>query len=275
MTISLIQAIPVGNALRLFLSPPGGAKKWRVLRRPADTFTGYDDPGAYVAYEGVEKTITDCYGLYNGVEVFYRAYYWNGTVWTASNTNRATPLPHYSDASVDVLEIVRDRLDLGLQTYIDAGLLRHARNHIPVMTASPSVEDANWPIVTVHLSSDSPADRAIGEMLVADMFSGDEYLWHSYEGWLSRWQLSIIGWCLNSDERILLRKAIKTVLMGNFSVFDSFGIVLPDLQFSDQEDFATYAAPVYQSICTFSCVAPSQVDGTDTAIRDVSINMSL
>lgn len=275
MTISLIQSVPVGNALRLFLSPPAAAKSWRVLRRPSDAFSGHDDPGAYVAYEGKEKAVTDAFGLYNGVEFFYRVYYWTGAEWLASSTAKAVPRPHYSDQSIDVLSIVRDRLDLGLQTYVDAGQLQHPRGHIPVMTAAPSVEEANWPIVTIHLSSDSSSNRAIGEMLQDDMFSANEYEWHSYEGVLSQWQLSIIAWCLNSDERILLRKALKTLLIANFSIFDSFGIVLPALQFSDQEDFVNYGAPVYQAICTFSCVAPSQVDGTDSAIREVSVNLNV
>lgn len=269
MTISLIQSIPVGNALRLFLSPPLVAKHWRVLRRTADSFTGPDDAGAYVVYEGKEKAITDAFGLYNGIAVFYRVYYWTGTAWLDSASRSAVPNPHYADASVDVLGIVRDRLDLGLQTYVDAGQLQHSRGHIPVMTASPSVEDANWPMVTVHLSADSSSVRALGEMPASDMFAEGDYLWHSYEGWLSRWQLSIIGWSLNSDERILLRKAIKTILIANLSIFDSFGMVLPDMQFSDDEDFTSYQAPVYRTICTFSCVAPSQVDGADPAIREV------
>lgn len=272
MAIQLIQKVSCGNALRLTLAPPPGAVSWRILRRSADDFSGCDDPGAYVAYQGNEKSIVDMYGLFNGEQVFYRAYYRVGSDWVSSASVIATPEATFSDLSVDALVVVRDRLELGLKVYVDRGLITHARNFIPVMTASPQVEDVNFPMVTVHLGNDSPDIRSIGEVISSDVFSGDDGMWHSFEGGYSRTDLTIVGWCLNGDERIVLRNALKAVLNANLPVFDAAGLLQVTWNFSDVEDFERYAAPVYQAICNFSCYAPSAVDSVDFAIRDVLLN---
>lgn len=272
MAIQLIQKVSCGNALRLTLAPPPGAVSWRILRRATDDFTGHDDAGAYVAYEGSEKSIIDMYGLYNGTPVVYRAYYRVANAWVPSASVDATPEATFSDLSVDPLVIARDRLEMGLKVYVDRGTLTHERNFIPVMTASPQVEDVNFPMVTIHLAADTPDIRSVGEVIASDVFSGDDGMWHSFEGGYSRTDLTIVGWCLNGDERIVLRNALKAVLMANLPVFDAAGLLQVSWNFSDQEDFTTYAAPVYQAICNFTCYAPSAVDSVDFAIRDVLLN---
>ena len=83
------------------------------------------------------------------------------------------------------------------------------------------------------------------------------------EGWLSAYSLDIAGWVSgNPDERIALRKAIKKVIIGNLPVFDQHAMVMCQLTMADVEDFETFSAPMYQSIGTFSCVAPSIVAQT-------------
>ena len=64
--ISLVQILPVGNALRIFITPPVGAEAVRLLRRTADTFTGYNDVGAFLVSESLDQAVIDTTGLVNG-----------------------------------------------------------------------------------------------------------------------------------------------------------------------------------------------------------------
>lgn len=267
--LSIVYPVACGNALRIISQPPAGTARLRLLRKDADTFSGPDDAWAILVYEGIERSILDAAGLVNDVEVFYRAYYLIGSVWVASATKSGIPSATFTDRSVDVLSLVRDRLDLGLSVYVARGELIHDNGHIQVMTASPLVEEAPLPIVTVHLASDASSERFIGEHVANDEYDEVAEVWRSVEGWFSRAQLTVIAWCTNADERIVLRKALKSVLMSNLPVFDAAGLMQIDLQFSDQEDFTSYAAPIYQAICNFTCYAPSGVDATDVPVRDV------
>ncbi len=271
--ISLIQKVPSGNALRVLLMPPASATRIRLLRKDADTFSGHDDPAAVVVSDGLDKSVTDLSGLINGERVFYRAYYLIGGAWTPTATASAVPEATFVDVSVDPMVLVRDRLELGLKVYLDRGVLSHERGFIPVLTASPMIEDVSLPLATVHLAAEAPDIRSVGEVIQEDVFTGTDGLWHSFEGGYSRTDLTIVGWSLNADERITMRNALKAVLMANLPVFDAAGLLLVSWNFTDQEDFQTYAAPVYQAICNFTCYAPSAVESVDPAIRDVVSNL--
>lgn len=259
--IALIQTLPIGNALRVHLRPPDGASRWRLLRKPADAFAGHDDPAAHLVLDSDQETVAlDRGGLVNGQTYFYRSFALVGGDWVASPSVGAIPQQELEDRSVDVLSLVRERLEMGLQADIDAGRLRHRFGRVPVLTAPPVFEDTAWPVVVVHLQSDAPSVHGLGMVLdpgLADE-NGD---WTDMEGYLSAVNLTIAGWSLNPDERIALRKALKRVLIGNMPVFDDAGMVNIDTQFSDTEDFQSYSAPVYQAVCQFSCLAPSAVNG--------------
>lgn len=270
--IGLVQKIPSGNGLRVLLQPPAAATRLRLLRKESDVFSGWDDDSALVISDGLDRSITDVSGLINGVPVFYRAYYLIGGTWTATASYEAVPEATFLDRSVDPMVLVRDRLELGMKVYVDRGQITHERGFIPVLTASPQIEDVPLPLVTVHLASDAPDLRSLGELNANDVFSGEDGMWHSVEGGYSRTDLTIVGWSLNSDERIVMRNALKAVLMANLTVFDAAGLLLVSWNFSDLEDFQTYGAPVYQAMCRFTCYAPSAVESVDPAIRDVVIH---
>lgn len=269
--ITTVYAPSVGNALRIYIRPTAGAVLWRLLRKTTDDFTGADDSAAFLVEEGTSKSILDTVNLFNGTRYFYRAYYLIGSDWIGSASASGVPVATFSDLSVDPLLMVRERLDLGLQVYVDRGALSHVSGRIPVMTASPLMEETPLPVVTVHLASDASSDRFIGDFVTPDTYSISDGNWTSYEGWLSSVQLTIGVWVLNADERADLRKAIKAILMANMPVFAEGGLSQVDMQFSDVEDFTSYSAPVYEAICTFTCKAPSLVDGTDPAISEVFV----
>lgn len=270
--IAMLQPLSVGNAIRVILDPPDGSLRWRILRKVSDTFTGESDPGALLVFEGAEKAALDTASLQNGTPYFYRAFYWNGTAWTSSASASATPNATYEDASTDVLEVVRDRLDKGLQIEVQRQTLVPQSGSISVLTAPPVFQDTRWPVVTVHLLHEGPHERGLGELLVPDTFDQADELWNESEGWLARVQLAVIGWSMNPDERIALRKALRGLIVANLPVFDSHGMV--EIEFSQQDVDAVsgeYPAPVYQSAGTFTCMAPVIVGDQVDEITDVQV----
>lgn len=278
MSITAITLIAAGAALRIFLTPPADAIAWRLLRLTSDTFAGPSDPLAVVVHAGDSKSVLDDAGLVDGSTYWYRAYYWSGTAWTASASVSATPAATYTDESEDALTVLRDRLEAGLLVEVQRGNLVHVDGAIPVLTAPPIYDDTRFPVVTVHLQNESPAERYIGENLL-----GDETDWFTgapteSQGWLAETTLTVMGWALNPDARKELRKAIRRIIVANLPVFDEHGLLNVSFTQQDTEDFSAYSAPVYQVMTTFTCKTPIIVSapGADhitdiTATADVII----
>ena len=271
--ISLLQPLAAGNAVRVFIVPPAGAEVVRVLRRTADTFTGADDSGAYrVASDSLDDVLLDITGLVNGQTYFYRAYAFVGGVWVQSGASDSVQVAAtYRDDSVDVIGLVRDRLAAGLTVEVQRGALVHELGKIPVLLAAPTFEGTKWPVVTVHLASDTPDTRFVGEQVQADWYDAASDEWLETEGWLSRVRLTIIGWTINADGRSDLRKSIRRVLQTNLPVFDDQGMYQIGFDFSDTEDFTSYNAPVFQTICQFNCLARNAVSAAFDPIRHVVV----
>lgn len=258
--ISNILPAAVGNAIKIFLAPPASAVSWILLRNLSGAFAGQNDPSAALIFSGNGETyFLDAFGLVNGTRYYYGVFYFDGGAWTPGNVASATPNVSYTDQSVDVLSVVRDRLDVGLQNEITLGTLTPACGVIAVLNAPPVFEETNWPVVTVHVTTDASGDRAIGEVLFPDAFDPVTGLWSESQGWLARVQLTIVAWSKNPDERIALRRALRKIVIGNLEVFDSVGMLNIDFSQQDVDELAAYPAPVYQSICTFSCEAPAGV----------------
>lgn len=268
MTLAMITKPMAGNALRVFMQPPAGASIWRVLRKLADDFSGPDDADALRVAETSERDVMDAAGLVNGVTYFYRAFYRVGAAWVPSNTLSASPAANYEDTAPDLITMLRDRLAAGLAVEVQRGVLRPSTGAVHVYTAPPVYDQARWPIVSLHLSGDDPNQRFIGESLAADETDGET--WEEAEGWLSKAQVAVIGWTLNPDERIELRKAIRRIVIANLQVFDAYGFLNVEFSQQDTEDFERYDAPVYQSMGTFTCLAPVSVVSHAGVVEDVT-----
>lgn len=265
--IAMIQPLAAGNALRVTLDVPAGATKCRLLRKVTGTFSGQDDPDAYLVSEALERSVLDFANLANGTLYYYGAYFFVGAAWQTSAVVSATPAATYEDRGGDVLTLVRERVDLGLQVEVDRGTLTHDQGHIKVLTAPPIFDDTVWPVVTVHLANEAPGERGVGEILFPDEFDGTD--WGDSDGWLARVQVTIMGWSLNPDERIELRKALRRIVVTNLSLFDFAGMVEIDFSQQDTEDFNSWSVPVYQVLCTLSCMAPVLVGSKVGAIDEV------
>lgn len=272
--ISMIQPLHVGNALRLFLQPPAGAVRWKVLRKGNGTFSGHDDPSAIVAYEGDENVIVDTAFLQNEVMAFYCPFYTSdGATWTAGPVASGTPAAIYQEHTTDVLSFLRDRLEAGLLVEVQRGNFVPELGYIQVYTAPPSLEqNLRLPLVTVHLDNEDSSERAIGEDISGDQFDAIGFDWQESEGWLANVRVMVIGWSLNSDERLELRKAIRRIIIANLPVFAAQGWEQVNLSQQDIDAInGEYTAQLYQVMSTFTCLAPVRVSGTVDAIREVSV----
>lgn len=271
--ISIIRPLPVGNALRVFIEPPAGAKYWRVLRKGSDSFDGTpDDESALKVYEGDDKAFVDAASLPNEQMAFYKPFYRIGADWVPGNVAHGTPAAIYEDHSTDVIPVLRERLEAGLLVECERGNFVTELNYIQVYTAPPSLDqNIEFPVVTIELDNASPGERGIGEDIDGDDYDGED--WTDSEGWLESVQVSIVGWSLNSDERIELRKAMRRLLLANLPVLDDAGIQQVSFGFTDNNAVnGEFGAPVYQVICNFSCLAPARISGKVGAIRDVEVN---
>lgn len=265
--IWLIQPLSVGNAVRILIAPPNSAARWKLLRRDADDFSGPDDPLALVVHDGNDKAITDYRGLLNGEQVFYKVYNLVNDVWEDGGpVSTVVPGATMADLGEDVLSLIRDRLEAGFKVYVDRDVIRHDRNFVPVMLASPQVEDVVLPMVTVHLQNQATEVRGVGELSGLDSFDEEANEWLSVEGGFDRVQITIAIWALNADTRKLMRKALRAILQANLPVFDAAGLVTPSWSMQDLEDYQTYAAPMFQTMCTFDCLAPASVQATTPPI---------
>lgn len=268
--ITTIQPLHVGNALRLYVQPPRGAVRWKVLRKGNGTFAGHDDASALQVYDGDESIIIDHQFLQNEVMQFYCIYYTrDGVTWEAGNVASGTPFGSYVETTTDVLSELRRRLEEGLLTEVKRGNFMPELGYIQVFTAPPSLEQGiRLPVVTVHLDNEAPSDRFLGEYIGGDEIVDGE--WSDGEGWLANVSVVIIGWSLNSDERLELRKAIRRLIIGNLPVFESMGWTQIDLRQQDVDAInGEYTAQLYQVMSTFTCVAPVRVSGGVAPIRDV------
>lgn len=273
--ILMIQQLAAGNALRVVLTPPVGASALRLLRKDADTFVDENDPTALIVSDELAKAVTDYSGLINGETVWYKPYYLIGTSWIGDASVSAVPGASFEDLGVDVQQLVRDRLEVGFKVFVDRGDLIHDRNFIPVMKASPQAEAVILPVVTVHMDNSGNEVRAIGELIAPDTFNTEDSIWESFDGMIDRVSLLIVCWSLNSDERVTMRKALRAILNANLEVFDAAGLIMPQWAMSDIEDYETYSAPMYQTVCQFSCLAPAAIKSIADPIADVTVAYSI
>jgi hypothetical protein len=277
--ISFAEPLSAGNAVRLHLQPPRGALEWRVLRRPTDDFTGHADAGAVRVgpdYGPRPGSMLDTYKLLNGFEVVYRFYWRDEQGWHAGASRRVTPAATYQGEGPDAQALVRERIALGLAEEIKRGALKPHDGKIHVVTAIFGAPDEKkLPAVSVHLDTDMPAHRFLGEQMETEVLAGlGSETGHASEGQFSRVALNVVGISLNGDERTALRKALKRIVIANMAVFDEAGLYQCEFAQRDDEEPGANGAVLYRANGSFACTAPAVVAWPVTLIRDVVVTAS-
>ena len=257
--ISLIQALPAGNAIHVIVRPPADAVAWRLLRRGTDVFAGPDDPDALVVGDwGDWDAVVDDTGLTNGRAYFYRAYYRDaeGDDLPPSATGTAEPYYGAADVGPSPLRVVRERLTVTLKNMIAAGQLSVANRAVQIVTAPFMQPDkTRFPVLSLHLDSDRPSDQMIGAHAGGEAI-GDA--WEDRSGWWSDVTINILALSLNPDERLALGEAVKHAIITNLPIFEANGMMRPLLSITHTElqpDASN--APVFVAACTFTCQAAS------------------
>ncbi len=271
----MIMPLFVGNALKLYLSPPANADYWRIMRKGTDDISGPDDTGAIAIYEGDLNSVTDTNALLNDARMYYAVYYWINDAWVFGNSNYGTPTASYVDYSTDVMGILRDRLEAGLAVEVARKTLLNDFGYIQVLTAPP-VMNANigFPLVTLSLEDENPEIESIG-LDISGSYDDDE---ESLEmvGQYNKVRLSITGWSLNPDERLALRKAIRRIVLANADIFAANGMMLPELSLRNVDAVnGEYGdTPLFLVSGDFSCTAPVRVGASNNAlILDVTVTV--
>jgi hypothetical protein len=280
--ISYLLPLPVGNAVQITVGDiPAGTTHWRILRNLTGAFPAWNDPNSVVVTDsniGDPTQVIDAGpGLTNGLQVYYLPFFYNGgtETWTADTGGAqvCTPATTYVDESVDALTIVLNRVTLGIAAEIARQALTPVSGVIQVMSAPPVFsEELRWPVISVHMDNETPLNRALGESIGDDEFDTITQTWDNQEGWQAKTTISIVGWSINADERILLRKAIRRVIIANLAVFDAAGLLQIEFSQGDVENF-DHNAPVYETVGTFTCVTPLAVNARQIPIDDVEVTV--
>ena len=246
-----------GNALRLYLQPPVNAVGWVIRRNTQPDFTS-----APIVFQGTDEVVVDTLALENQTKYFYQVEYtFPKGVKAVGNVLSGTPDHKYEDYTTDVVELLRERLEAGLMEEVKRGTLFNELGYVQVLTAPPSLQNnLAFPLVTLILESESPAERSIGDLVDDESFDEISGEWIEQSGWLADVNISITGWSLNPTERIDLRKAIRRIIIANFTVMAAKGILLPYLTLTDSDAVSgEFDAPLYLVNGDFKCQAPVRV----------------
>lgn len=272
MPITFLEPIPAGNAVRIYMEPPPGAVSWRVLRRTADVFTGENDDGAVVVVDDcTDNAVLDLRALVNGTTYFYRMFSWNGSAWSAEPSRSTVPGATYQGDTIDPLKIIVERLKAGLAIEVLRGDLLPQSGDVPVFTAPYALSDQiTFPCVTLHLDSEGPAERGIGDDAVGPTHGIGG--WSEFQGWLARSQINIAGIARSADERHALRRALIRILQANLAVFAGAGLNQIEFSFSDSEQLTENTAPLFLTGGSLSCLAHSFVAAAVPTVIDTSVS---
>lgn len=260
--------------MRLIIAPPAAAAEWRVLRRTTDTITGPSDNGAVVVAEwGRFEGVIDADGLVNGQPVFYRVYYRDraGQPVAPGGPDNVTETPAAiaRDTSADPMGVLRMRMVAGLAAAVADGRLTPRTGSVPVVTA-PFVnpDKTTFPMISMHMDSDSPSERFIAEYIIGESLDGIGY--DDTEGWLSQVTINLIAVSLNPDERNELGRVMKFIVAANLEILSAHGLMKPAITMAQTELAPEgQAAPLYLATGTFTCLCVTSATGRAPIINTV------
>ena len=150
--ISQVLSLAVGNALKVYFEQASDSTLTIILRNTTGTFSGYNDSTAVSVFTGTNVTciIDTDVNLANATTYYYGQFDYIGSSWVAANVVSGVPESTYFDQSVDVLSIVRDRIDAGIKNEILLVTLTPTSSNIPVLNSPPMFEDTRVSVVLAN-----------------------------------------------------------------------------------------------------------------------------
>lgn len=253
----------------MVVHPTVNESRWRVLRKETNDISGALDPSAFLVHDGSERFLTDSRLLTNGVVYYYAVYGETSPgVWGISSTASVTPAASFVDISLDVQEIVRERLEVSLQSMIQRGQVSLTKPSIPVMSIPFYQQGSDLPVVTVLFSNGSSVAHGLGEQVAQEVHDGSS--WIGSQGWHSGITLEVSAWSLNAEERNVLRRALTAAIAANLWILEEQGLNMVEVQsVQDSEDTQSMNAPIYQTVMRLGCQAVVAVTDEDGSFVDV------
>lgn len=263
-----------GAGVLIALCPPANARQLRVLRRYDANFPDDpDNPGVgSVRVTGGDRATSfaiDWQSVIPGVAHYYAPYYLVNGAWARGEERNIVPTVQTQSISRDSIDVIRERVEAGLNVFIDDGQLHHPRGRFDVLLGPPQFESVTFPAVALQTESNEQDEQFIGgfvgETNITDSISRD------FRGGFSRYTVQIAIWSLNPDERRLLRHALRDVIVANRDLLELLGIQELEYSLRDDEDFQAYNAPLYRVIATLNYLSPDVIVDDAPTISRVNI----
>ncbi len=263
-----------GGAVHLVLCPPVGATQLVVLRRHDDAFNDdfTQDQSSVVIYRGgITNSILDWQGILPCVPHWYKPFYYVNNEWQSAAAQSITPTIETHPPLGDSLDVVRERVEIGLNALVAARHLHHPRQRFHVLTAPPQMDDVVFPCVAVYLSRNNQEEQFVGSFISEGKWDNNQV--HGIYGGLGRYSVQIITFSLNHDERRLLRLSLRDILIANRDLFESLGMYEMQYNFHDDEDFQSYSAPMYRTTCEMDYLAFDVITDAGQAMTDTFVTI--
>lgn len=250
----------------------------RLLRRVDASFAGPNDPNAAKVYEGTEEPPFTDIGVTDATQYYYKDYGFDGAAWLDNDAppQSVTPNATYEEGTLDVRKLLKARLAAGFAQEIARGLLplkttvERPVAAVKLLLAPPDSRENQWPVCSIHLDSESPIDRGVGEDITGNTAVDQS------EGWLAQPIFAIEAWSQNADERHELQRSIRRILQANLSVLNDLGVAQVEFDSKDVDFLAPqspFGITVYCTSFGLRCKVPTFVysDPDYVVIDDVDV----
>jgi len=265
-----------GAAVYLALSPPAGVSHIRIERRYDDQFAelpgGPDTVPIYAGEPAVGAL--DWHDVLVGVPHWYAAYGLANGAWARlGSAVSVTPTAQPQAPRLDALDVLRERLEVGFNALLAAGVLTHPRGRFQVLLAPPALDDVAFPAVSIQLEQAAPDQQYIGGCLAEQVTeSGD---WEDQAGWYARYHVQVGLASFSPDERRLLRASLRDILISNRELLEWLAIQEMEVSLADHEDFSTYAATLYCTTARLIFLAPCTIAVDVAALAAVTVAVTV
>lgn len=247
----------------------------RVLRRYDAAFPpDPDNPGVgsvqVAGGDRVTRFAVDWQNVVPDVEHFYAPYYLIDGAWELGEAKSIVPSVQVQPISNDSVDLLRERIEAGLNALVDVGLLQHPEGRFDVMLGPPQFETVVFPAVALQTEVNNQDEQFIGSFLGSSMIG--ERTSRDFRGGFARYTVNVATWSLNPDERRVLRHALRDIIQANRDLLEMLGIQELEYSLRDDEDFQSYNAPIYRVIATLNYMAPDYIEDDAGVVSQVGIN---